>query len=75
MAVIKGKPVADSITAAIKEKTEELKNKGVNNYHLQKYRPVPSDNESTETMCNKFFNDTELLNYLQNTFKVFDTRS
>ena len=25
MAVIKGKPVADSITAAIKEKTEELK--------------------------------------------------
>ena len=29
MAVIKGKPVADSITAAIKEKTEELKNKGV----------------------------------------------
>ena len=54
---------------------KELKNKGVNNYHLQKYRPVPSDNESTETMCNNFFNDAELLNYLQNTFEVFDTRS
>ncbi|MBE6008518.1 MAG: bifunctional 5,10-methylenetetrahydrofolate dehydrogenase/5,10-methenyltetrahydrofolate cyclohydrolase [Lachnospiraceae bacterium] len=29
MAVIKGKPVADSITAAIREKTEELKNNGI----------------------------------------------
>ena len=29
MAVIKGKPVADSITATINKKTEELKNNGI----------------------------------------------
>lgn len=54
---------------------DELAAKGVKNYHLQKYRPIPSDTVSTETDCNKFFNDKELLSCLQNNFEVFDTRS
>lgn len=54
---------------------DSLKERGVRNYHLQKYRPIPSDTESTETMCNRFFEDKALLAYLQNNFKVFDTRS
>lgn len=54
---------------------DELSAKGVKNYHLQKYRPIPSDTVSTETECNKFFNDKELLSCLQNKFEVFDTRS
>ena len=53
---------------------KQLKAKGIDNYHLQKYRPIPSDTESTETMCNSFFADKELVNYLKETFKVFDTR-
>ncbi len=53
---------------------KQLKAKGIDNYHLQKYRPIPSDMESTETMCNSFFSDKELVNYLKETFKVFDTR-
>ena len=53
---------------------QQLKEKGIDNYHLQKYRPIPSDTESTEDMCNSFFRDKELLNYLKQNFKVFDTR-
>ncbi len=53
---------------------KQLKAKGIDNYHLQKYRPIPSDKESTETMCNSFFADKELVNHLKETFKVFDTR-
>ena len=53
---------------------EQLKERGVENFHLQKYRPIPSDKESTETMCDSFFQDKELLSYLKQNFKVFDTR-
>ena len=53
---------------------KQLKEKGIDNYHLQKYRPIPSDKESTEDMCNSFFRDKELLAYLKENFKVFDTR-
>ena len=52
----------------------QLTERGVTNYHLQKYRPIPSDHESTETMCDSFFRDKTLLNYLQQTFKIFDVR-
>lgn len=54
---------------------DSLKARGVDNYHLQKYRPIPGDAESTETMCNSFFEDKTLLSYLQKTFKIFDIRS
>jgi hypothetical protein len=52
----------------------QLKERGVDNYHLQKYRPIPSDKESTDEMCNKFFKDKELITYLKQSFKIFDTR-
>lgn len=54
---------------------KQLKEKGIENYHLQKYRPIPTDTISTESMCDSFFRDKELLAYLKNTFKIFDTRS
>lgn len=53
---------------------KQLKEKGIDNYHLQKYRPIPSDQESTEDMCNSFFRNKELLDYLKQNFKIFDTR-
>ena len=53
---------------------EQLKAKGVEAYYLQKYRPIPSDSESTETMCDSFFNDKALLEHLHKTFKTFDVR-
>ncbi len=53
---------------------EQLKERGIKNYHLQKYRPIPSDKESTEDMCNQFFRDKALISYLEQTFEIFDTR-
>lgn len=51
-----------------------LKQKGVKNYHLQKYRPVPSDTVTQETDCEKFFADNELIEFLKESFEVFDIR-
>ena len=52
----------------------QLTERGVTNYHLQKYRPIPGDHESTETMCDSFFRDKDLLDHLKKTFKIFDIR-
>ncbi len=52
-----------------------LQEKGVEEYHLQKYRPIPSDTTSTEADCNKFFQDEALKQFLKDSFKVFDLRS
>lgn len=51
-----------------------LKSKGVKNYHLQKYRPIPSDKFTDDSECEKFFQDKELVKYLQSNFEVFDLR-
>jgi len=53
----------------------DLKAKGVKEYHLQKYRPIPSDKVSTEADCDKFFQDVELHGFLKSSFDVFDLRS
>ena len=53
---------------------KELKSRGVNNYHLQKYRPIITDSVSTEHMCSQFFKDQNLLDYLREIFTIFDTR-
>ncbi len=58
----------------IYEIARSLKEKGVEEYHLQKYRPIPSDTTSTEADCDKFFKDEDLKQFLQSTFKVFDLR-
>ena len=53
---------------------DSLKARGVKQYFLQKYRPIPSDKTTTDTDCSKFFNDKDLLEYLRQNFEVFDTR-
>ena len=54
---------------------KELKEKGVREYHLQKYRPIPSDTVTTESDCDKFFKDTALHDFLKASFDVFSLRS
>lgn len=53
---------------------DELSSLGVKEYHLQKYRPIPTDNKTTENECEKFFNDIKLGEYLKNKFSVFSMR-
>ena len=55
--------IADTLSAA-----------GVKEYYLQKYRPIPSDKTTTDSECEKFFRDEELLNYLREKFAVFEVR-
>ena len=52
---------------------EELLSLGVEEYYLQKYRPIEGDN-TEESECNKFFTNNNLISYLHNTFKIFDIR-
>ena len=56
------------------EIADELSFLGVQEYYLQKYRPIPEDKVTKEADCDKFFNDVELLNYLSTKFKIFDVR-
>lgn len=57
----------------IYELADFLKEKGVKEYYLQRYRQVAGD-ETPDCECDKFFEDKELLQYLQNSFEVFDIR-
>lgn len=50
-----------------------LKGKGVKDYHLQKYRPIPGDN-TPDSECEKFFQDQNLVKYLSDSFETFDLR-
>lgn len=51
----------------------ELKAKGVKEYYLQKYRQVEGD-ETSDSECDKFFEDEKLLAYLHSSFETFDVR-
>ena len=53
---------------------DELKNMGVKEYYLQKYRRVPSDIDTSEWQCLALIENEELNNYLKSTFEVFDVR-
>jgi len=53
---------------------DEISAMGVTEYYLQKYRPVESDKITTESDCEKFFGNTEMLAYLRGKFKLFDIR-
>ena len=53
---------------------DELSARGVKEYYIQKYRPIPSDTTTQESDCNKFFNDTDLIAYLRSKFAIFDVR-
>lgn len=59
--------------ADIYELADFLKEKGVKEYYLQRYRQVAGD-ETPDCECDKFFEDKELLQYLQKSFEVFDIR-
>ena len=52
---------------------DELKNKGIKEYYLQKYRQVEGDS-TPDSECDKFFEDKNLITYLQSKFEVFDVR-
>ena len=58
----------------IKSIADELSSHGVQKYFLQKYRPIPEDSSTSDSDCEKFFINKELLQYLQSKFKVFDIR-
>ena len=53
---------------------DTLKNMGVKEYYLQKYRPIPSDNDTTESQCLALLEDEELIKYLKENFDIFDVR-
>ncbi|MBQ7304094.1 MAG: anaerobic ribonucleoside-triphosphate reductase activating protein [Alphaproteobacteria bacterium] len=51
-----------------------LKNAGVKEYYLQKYRPVESDINTTDEMCETLVTNRDLLAFLQDSFEIFDVR-
>lgn len=53
---------------------DALKNRGVKEYYLQKYRKVSSDTDTTEDQCLALVEDEELLKYLRSSFAAFDVR-
>jgi pyruvate formate lyase activating enzyme len=58
----------------IKTIGDELSSLGVAKYYLQKYRPIESDKTTSDSDCEKFFRNKDLLQYLQSKFQVFDIR-
>ena len=52
----------------------ELSKLGVKAYYLQKYRPIAADTTTTDSECEAFFADSELLSDLRHKFLVFDIR-
>ena len=53
---------------------ESLKAVGVQEYYLQKYRPIPSDKATTDEQCLALVENQELAAYLQKTFPKFEIR-
>ena len=53
---------------------DSLKNMGVKEYYLQKYRKVPSDTDTTDGQCLALVEDEKLLLYLRESFDIFDVR-
>jgi pyruvate formate lyase activating enzyme len=58
----------------IYEIATSLKDLGVKEYYLQKYRPIESDKTTTDDMCESIINDIKLLDFLKTSFEVFDVR-
>lgn len=53
---------------------DELSALGVQEYYIQKYRPIAEDKKTQDSECEKFMHDEKLLTYLRQKFKVFATR-
>lgn len=47
---------------------------GIQEYYIQKYRPISQDTITQDADCEKFMHDESLLAYLSKKFKVFATR-
>lgn len=53
---------------------DTLQTAGVKSYFIQKYRPLPTDQTSTESMCAALVEDEALNAYLKNHFENFEVR-
>ena len=53
---------------------QTLKEKGVKEYYLQKYRPIPTDKDTTEEECLALIENKDLLDFLQKSFVKFAVR-
>ncbi len=53
---------------------ETLQKAGVKKYFIQKYRPVPTDKSTTDSMCADLVEDEKLRAYLKKSFEVFEVR-
>lgn len=51
-----------------------LKQAGVKEYHLQKYRPVESDKTTSDSSCEALISDPEVLDFMRSSFEKFDVR-
>ena len=53
---------------------ETLQKAGVKKYYIQKYRPIPTDKTTSDSMCAELVEDAELNAYLKKSFEVFEVR-
>lgn len=53
---------------------KSLKEKGVKKYFLQKYRPIESDNQTSDAQCENIFQNDELIDFLKSNFASFEIR-
>ena len=51
-----------------------LKNAGVKEYYLQKYRPIENDKTTSDADCEALISDEKLISFLQDSFEKFDIR-
>ena len=51
-----------------------LKEMGVKEYYLQKYRPIESDKTTSDMDCESLINDEKLISFLTESFEKFDIR-
>ena len=59
----------------IREIGNTLKQLGVKNYYLQKYRPIESDKITTDSDCDDLISNPQMLEELKSNFKNFEVRS
>lgn len=53
---------------------DSLKNLGVKEYYLQKYRQISTDENTADEQCLSLVENKELLSYLRKNFDIFDVR-
>ena len=51
-----------------------LKNAGIKEYYLQKYRPTDEDKSTTDAKAEALVSDENLIRFLRSSFEIFDVR-